>query len=711
MKSLILAEKPSVGSSIAGAIGGFKKNKGYFENNNYIITWALGHLIELASPEDYSKNYEKWNMEDLPIIPNEMKLKVIKGSSRQFRTVKELLYRKDVDQVIIATDAGREGELVARWILEFAKVKKKTKRLWISSVTDKAIRDGFKNLKDGRVYYNLYRAANARAIADWIVGINGSRALTVKYNTSLSCGRVQTPTLNMVNIREREIANFKPRNYFNLELVTREGKFNWANENKVDIYNEEKIREVSKKIVGDFKIVSVEERDVKKYPDRLYDLTNLQKDANEKFGFSTKKTAQVMQSLYENKKVLTYPRTDSRYITDDIVPTIPERLRAMSTGSYREIVREILKNGIKPTKHFVDNSKVSDHHGIIPTEEPLRLDELSSDELKIYNLVANRFLSVLLKPSVYREKKVIGEIKGERFFRTVSELVDTGFEILYRDNLESPSTKTLSKGSSIPVESVVVVKNSTKPPKYFNEGTLLLAMENPGKYFKISPKNRDILKETKGIGTVATRGEIIEKLYNSDLIEDKNGDIRITSKGRQLLEVVPEELKSPEMTAIIEDKLLKVEKGKLKDQDFIVEISNFSRENIEEIKNSEYNFRHENMVAEKCPECGKNLLKVNRKDREMLVCSDPECSYRRTISQLTNSRCPTCHKKLYLVGEGERKFFQCSTCGHRESYDNFLKRKESKKNQMSKREVSNYLKNQGGVELNNGFDALKDLFK
>lgn len=683
-KSLILAEKPSVARDIARVLGVKENKKGYIESSDKIVTWALGHLVTLATPEEYSKQYEKWRAEDLPIIPQEMKLKVITSSRAQFNTVKELINRKDVNEIVIATDAGREGELVARLILKMSGNRKKLKRLWISSVTDKAIREGFKNLKSADEYINLYHSADARSQADWIVGINASRALTVKHNASLSCGRVQTPTLNLIKIREDEINGFKDEESYSLSVLTDGIEFKPT---KLSTYDNKKEAEKAKEDIGDFiELISTDKKVKKKYPSALYDLTNLQKDANAKFGYSAKETLNIMQSLYERHKILTYPRTDSRYLTQDIVPTIEERLRAINIKNYREIIGEIKKNGIKPSNRFVDDSKVSDHHAIIPTEETVRIEELDDKEFKIFDLVVKRFLENLLPPQEYLETTITARVG----------------EIELKSKFEGDREIKIGKRK---IDSVKINTHHKKQPDYYTEGTLLLAMENPTSHVSdLSGKETKILKSTGGIGTVATRGDIIEKLYNSDLIENVEGKIKITPKGRQLLDIVPEQLKSPKMTADWEQKLLSIEKGNLKAQEFLNEIKKYSNDSVGEILNSEKLYRHQNITNTKCDVCGKQMLSVNRKDKEMLICQDPNCTGRKVISVMTKSRCPQCHKRLKLIMDSGQ--YICETCGYRTSKDAMDKKFKEKAKQPKKAEVKKFLSKQEDKSINNSLGNL-----
>ena len=704
-KILVLAEKPSVGRDIARVLGCKNDKNGYIEGSKYIVTWALGHLVTLADPESYDDRYKCWNMEDLPILPKYLKTVVIKKTSKQFNTVKSQINRDDVCEIVIATDAGREGELVARWIIDKIKTNKPLKRLWISSVTDKAIKDGFNKLKDAKEYDNLYYSAIARSEADWIVGINATRALTTKYNAQLSCGRVQTPTLGMILKREEEIQKFKAKDYYGIEIISTKGnnnlKFRWKDiKNKSEsTFNEEKIDFILNKVKDkELKIVDVSENRKKKYSPQLYDLTELQRDANRIFGYSAKETLSIMQKLYEHHKVLTYPRTDSRYLTSDIVDTLKDRIKAVNVSDYTRTCTKLLKTKIIANKSFVDDSKVSDHHAIIPTEERVFLGDLSEKERRIYDLVVKRFLSVLCNPYEYVQTTAIGEIEGELFYLKGNKIINLGWKENYKDlddEDEYESLPTLKNDDILNIIKVKKINGKTSPPSYLNEGTLLTAME----------KNN--------LGTVATRADIIEKLFKTFLIEKKGKDVHITSKGKQLLDLAPRDLKTPELTATWENKLIDISKGKLNKDTFIREIKDYSKEIVKEIKNSESKFKHDNLTKNKCPECGKYMLEVNGKKGKMLVCEDRQCNTRKTVSQITNSRCPNCHKKLELKGEGEGRIFTCK-CGYREKLSAFNKRKKEEKNKASKKDINKYLKNQNKNQesFNNPFaEALLKLKK
>ena len=700
-KRLVLAEKPSVGRDIARVLNCTKQGNGYLEGKDYIVTWALGHLVTLADPEAYDVKYKSWNLEDLPMLPKQFKLVVIPKTSKQFKAVKEQMLRKDVSEIIIATDAGREGELVARWIIEKVGVKKPIKRLWISSVTDKAIQQGFKTLKDGRNYDNLYSSAIARSEADWIVGMNATRALTTKHNAQLSCGRVQTPTLAMIAKREEEIKQFKPKTYYGLTAISQGIKWTWQDGKSKDIktFNEERIGQLFKSLQGQSaQIEKVAKTEKKVYAPGLYDLTELQRDANRMFGFSAKETLSIMQKLYEHHKVLTYPRTDSRYISTDIVETLPERLKAVAIGPYRAVANQLLKGKLVTNKSFVDDKKVSDHHAIIPTEQTALLTDLSDKERKIFDLVVKRFLAVLSKPFVYEQTTLTAKIGSETFVAKGKRVLSLGFKEIYSHQDEEAddhqNLPLVEVGMVLPISKIIQTSGRTQPPAYFNEATLLSAMENPARF--MNGASSDVVKtlnETGGLGTVATRADIIEKLFNSFMIEKKGQEIHLTSKGRQLLDLALTDLKSPELTGEWEQKLSDIASGKLKRQSFVNQMREYATTVVQEIKGSDAKYKHDNLTTTKCPECGKPMLAVNGKRGKMLVCQDRECGTRKTISQITNSRCPNCHKKLELRGEGENRMFAC-VCGHREKLSTYNKRKQEQKKQGSKRDVQKYLREQ-----------------
>ena len=716
MKSLVLAEKPSVARDIARVLKCGKKLNGALEGDKYVVTWALGHLVTLADPEEYDKKYKEWKMEDLPMMPKKMELVVIRQTAKQYQAVKTQLFRKDVSEIIIATDAGREGELVARWILEKARCTKTVKRLWISSVTDKAIREGFAHLRNGKEYEPLYDAAVSRAEADWLVGINATRALTCKYNAQLSCGRVQTPTLAMIAAREEEIRQFKPQEYYGLNLLAGGIRFSWQDGKSGSrrSFSKERIEDLKAKTGnGSLEVTEIEKSGKKTYAPGLYDLTELQRDANKKFGFSAKETLNIMQRLYEHHKVLTYPRTDSRYIGSDIVPTIKERLKACAVGPYRKIAGPLSMKPVKAAKSFVDDKKVSDHHAIIPTEQFVQLDHMTNEERKIYDLVVRRFCSVLYPPFEYEQTTIKGQAAGEIFTAKGKIVKSQGWKEAYdgewteEEDEEFQTLKELVKGQHLKIDRADITLGKTQPPAHFNEATLLSAMENPVKYMQTKDaKAAKTLGETGGLGTVATRADIIEKLFNTFLMEKRGSDIFITSKGKQLLELVPEDLKKPELTADWEMRLSRIARGQLKKNFFLKDIREYTQALIGEIKSGEGTFRHDNLTNTKCPVCGKRMLAVNGKNSKMLVCQDRACGHRETISRLTNARCPNCHRKMELYLKGKEDTFICATCGYKEKLSSFQARREKEGAGVSKRDVQRYLnkqKKEAQEPINNAF--------
>ena len=654
------------------------------------------------------------------MLPKQMQLVVIKQTAKQFKDVKTQLYRKDIGQIVIATDAGREGELVARWILEKANCHKPIKRLWISSVTDKAIREGFSKLADGRDYNNLYDAAVARAEADWLVGINATRALTCKYNAQLSCGRVQTPTLAMIAKREEEIRAFRPQEYFGMKLKA--GGIDWVWQDKKSkgsrTFQKERMTELEKNLRGKkLTVVSVEKTSKKSFAPGLYDLTELQRDANKKFGYSAKETLNIMQRLYENHKVLTYPRTDSRYIGTDVAETLKERLLACATGPYRKMAAGLAAKPIRTNASFVDNKKVSDHHAIIPTEQYVQFEHMTIDERRIYDLVVRRFLAVLYPPFLYEQTVLYAEAAGETFTVRGKTVKDPGWKAAYEtfaepedeDDEEEIREQTLpemKKGEKFEISSEKITSGKTKPPAPFNEATLLSAMENPVKYMETKEKAAvKTLGETGGLGTVATRADIIDKLFHTFLMEKRGKDIFITSKARQLLSLVPEDLKKPELTAAWEMKLSDIAKGSLKKEDFLKNIREYATEIVGEIKTGEGTFRHENLTNKKCPVCGKRMLAVNGKNSKLLVCQDRECGHRETVSRTTNARCPKCHKRMEMYVKGEEETFICA-CGYKEKLSAFQARRQKEGAGVNKKDVQRYLnkqKKEANEPLNNAF--------
>jgi DNA topoisomerase III len=670
MKILVLTEKPSVAKEIARVLGCTQKQKHHFEGPKYVVTWALGHLVTLAEPDDYDPKYKTWDLEDLPIIPDRMKLKVIKETSHQYRAIEQLSRRNDLAELVVATDAGREGELVARWIMELIRWKKPFKRLWISSQTDQAIADGFAQLKPGTDYNRLYQAAVCRSEADWLIGLNVTRALTSKFGASLSAGRVQTPTLAMMMNREVEIREFRSADYWLIEADLGSFRAIWRDPKTGDsrIFDRERADALKVKLQGqNGKIVQVQQTE-KQIPHPLaYDLTELQRDANRKFGFSAKQTSNVLQRLYEQYKIVTYPRTDSRYLTSDMVPTLPGRLKGAAIGPYASIAAPFIRKPLTITKRIVDDSKVSDHHAIIPTGEAISLATLSADERRLYDLIVRRFLALFYGPCRYDETKLTVEIAGEKLYASGKVIKQAGWKEVYgtsdfsdpdREEIETEddASQLLPQAKAM---DTVTVKNSrqlsrqTKPPARYNEASLLSQMEK------------------HNLGTPATRADIIEKLVSSDTIERQGSVLMPTGKGAQLIELASEELRSPELTARWELELERISKGKGSMEQFLSSIRAKAAELVSEIKRSSAAYKPHNLTGSKCPDCGEFLQEVKGKRGRYLVCSSRECSYKREADgQLSNRRCPQCHKKMEIHTGKSGKYFQCRPCNVVEKLEN-----------------------------------------
>ena len=709
MKSLILAEKPSVARDIAEAMNIKGKRNGYIENEKYVVTWALGHLVTNAQPEHYDKAYKEWKLEDLPIIPKRMQTVVIGKTSKQFKTVKSLILDKKVKEVIIATDAGREGELVARLILDKVHNKKPIKRLWISSVTKKAIQEGFKKLKDGREFQHLYEAALARSEADWIVGINATRALTTKYDAQLSLGRVQTPTIQLVNARQQEINHFKAKKYYTLSTEIGGLTFQLStNKQHMTMEDATQIANEIKHVEGN--VDSVEKKVKKSHPKPLYNLTDLQQEAYQRYKMGPKETLNTIQNLYERHKVLTYPRTDSNYLTDDMVDTIKERLYALLATDYKSQVKSLLGQSYASKMRIFKNHKVSDHHAIIPTEVRPDMQSLSNRESKIYMMVAERFLESLMAPHEYEAVRVNVTV-GQHIFAFNEKVTrQLGYKALKMNNDNVVKKVAFQKGEKYHLQSLKVNEHETTPPDYFNEGSLLKAMENPQNYIQLKEKKHaNTLRQTGGIGTVATRADIIEKLFNLNAIESRDGKIKVTSKGKQILDLAPQELTSPLLTAEWEEKLLLIEKGRYNSRHFIDEMKAFTQSIVNTIKNSEQKYKHDNLTTTECPTCGKFMIKVKTKNGQMLVCQDPTCKTKKNVQRKTNARCPNCKKKMTLFGRGKDAVYRC-VCGHTETQEQMDKRFKNKSSgKVSKKEMKKYMNNEDSLENNPFKDALKNL--
>lgn len=643
MKSIVLAEKPSVGRDLAQVLGCRKKAKGYSEGDAYIVTWAMGHLVELADPQSYDEKYRTWSLHYLPMLPEPMKHRVIRQTSHQFRTIQSLFRRKDVNNLIIATDAGREGELVARLIMRLGGWKGPYQRLWISSQTEVAIREGFRTLKPGKDLDNLFRAAECRSEADWIIGLNISRALSCKFDARLSAGRVQTPTLALIVGREKEINNFTPESYWQVHADFGSYAGLWRSSGGVTRIKEEKrAREIAEKVQGsEGRIVKVETKDKTEPPPLAYDLTALQREANSRLGFSAQKTLSTLQGLYERHKLVTYPRTDSRYITRDIVPTLKDRLQAVLSSRYRKPVQQLLAGEIKPGSRFVNDAKVTDHHALLPTEQRAEPQRLESDERALWEMIVARFLAVLFPPYRFKSITLITEAAGEQFLSRGIQVVDPGWKAIeesvsdkVEEEDEAPQQELSShrQGEVVRVAGTEVKQGFTKPPPRYTEATLLDAMEHAGRFIEDKELRASIAQG--GIGTPATRAEIIEKLLSHYYIERRGRTLFPTPRGMELLELVPGDLRSPELTARWERRLSRITEGKEKPADFNRDIRRNATELVEMVKTSTASFKPRNLSNSPCPVCGKMMMSVlDKKGRKMLVCQSLSCGYEQSESQ------------------------------------------------------------------------------
>ncbi|MEC0133135.1 DNA topoisomerase III [Paenibacillus odorifer] len=668
MKTLVLAEKPSVAREIARVMGCNNKQKSYIEGPKYVVTWALGHLVGLAEPEDYNKKFATWALEDLPILPEKTKLKVLRETNQQYKAVQHLMKRQDIEELIVATDAAREGELLARWIMNMAGWKKPFRRLWISSQTDKAIKEGFAKLRPGREFDRLYESARCRAEADWMIGLNVTRALTCKFGSPLSAGRVQTPTLGMIIDREQEITGFRSVDFETLTADFGDFQAAWrASNGDGRIFEKDKTASLKDKLTGrSGRIIKVQKSEKSEPHPLAYDLTELQRDANRKFGFSAKQTSSVLQRLYEQHKLVTYPRTDSRYLTSDMTGTLKERLDSVAVGPYAALARPLLRKQLPITKRIVDDSKVSDHHAIIPTEQTVLLNGLSTEERKLYDLIVRRFISLFYPPARYDAVAVTVNVEGENFHVKGTTVKDAGWREVYGGDMSSDDEEEsadepaagsvklpeLREGAAVTIGRCMVRAGRTQPPKRYNEASLLTQMEK------------------HGLGTPATRADIIEKLVSSDTIERQGNLLHPTGKGKQLIELVSTQLRTPDLTARWEAELEKIARGQGKPELFLQGIRSMAQELVTGVKTSGAEYKPHNVSNSHCPECGTRLLEKKSKRGKLLVCPADNCGYTRAgEKRLSNRRCPQCHKKMELKEGKAGMFVQCLGCGITETLD------------------------------------------
>ena len=585
-KTLVIAEKPSVARDIAKVLGVTEKADGCLMNERYVVSWAIGHLVTLAEPEHYGAEYKKWSFDTLPILPEKMELTAISKTKSQLRILHKWMHSREIDDIICATDSGREGELIFRYIYDITKCKKPFRRLWISSMTEKAIREGFAHLKDGKEYDLLYRSAKCRSEADWLVGMNASRAYTLQYQALLSIGRVQTPTLALIVKKQKEIDAFCPEDYYEVQADFDKYVGLWIDERENTRLKEKKKAEKIAAFVqgkpGYIEKMQKEER--KQPPPLLYDLTELQRECNRKFGFSAKKTLDIAQGLYEKRKMITYPRTDSRYLSDDMKEKARKTLQKLANAEeFAPFAKTILSmEKISFSKRIIDNSKVTDHHAIMPTDARIHTDHLTEDERKVFRLVAGRFLSVFYPYYVYETTKIYTIVEGERFLSKGTVVLQEGWQAVERvfapkakkgEKEEEQVLPPLAEGQRTEAMAAKVLQKKTKPPSLYTESSLLSAMENAGRLVE-DEALREEMKDS-GLGTPATRAAIIERLLKVGYIQRKGKTLLPTEKGKNLIAVVPEELCSPQTTGKWEKGLSSIAKGKMTEERFMGSIRRY----------------------------------------------------------------------------------------------------------------------------------------
>ncbi len=628
-KILVIAEKPSVARDIAKVLNCAQKGEGVIYGEKYMVSWAVGHLVTLCEPEDYDKSLKRWSMDTLPIMPEKMKLKAIRGSKKQLDILKKLMNDKETDSIICATDSGREGELIFRYIYDYNKCRKPFKRLWISSMTDAAIKEGFDNLKDGSDYDLLYASAKCRSEADWLVGINATRAFTVKYDALLSIGRVQTPTLAMIVKRQAEIDNFVPEKYYEVTADYGDFKGTWTDsKNSTVIKQLSDAQEIASKVDGkDGTVKEVKKTAKQTLPPQLYDLTELQRDCNKMYGFSAQKTLDIAQSLYEKRKMITYPRTDSRYLSDDMIPKIKVIMRRLVNAEifagYAQNVIDMEKLPIN--KRIVDNKKVTDHHAIIPADNSFRKDSLTPEEKKVFGLVALRFIAVFEDPYKYTSTQITVVCEDEKFITKGTTVTDEGWKRLYREVYKNSREKEnilpdVKENDTVHIEKADVEEKETKPPVQYNEATLLTAMENAGKNTD-DEELKEKLKEY-GLGTPATRAAIIERLIQVGYIHRKGKNLVPDEKGRQLISIVPDEMKSPVTTGKWEKGLGSISKGDMQTEKFMASINRYVAYLVQYARGASPDIKIEDKRKKKsssksktfgkCPLCGGDVLENSK---------------------------------------------------------------------------------------------------
>lgn len=617
---LIITEKPSVARDIARVLKVNGKKEGVIEGNGMIITWALGHLIEFTQPDEYGPEYERWEMGHLPIIPETFKTKPIERSKQQYDIVKAQLERTDIKEVICATDAGREGELIFRLVYEAANCTAPIKRLWISSQTDSAIKAGFDTLKDGKSYDPLYDSARSRAEADWIVGINATRAYSIKFSRGrgvMSVGRVQTPVLKLIVDRYREHINFDSKPFYEifLDLNHKNGEFQvkWFGSKTDRFTDQSEAKKIEDKLKNESQAViqSLTQKKVLEKQPLLYDLTELQKDANKQFKYSADQTLKIMQELYEKHKILSYPRTSSRYLSSDIAPKCPELLNKVSgLTEFSDAINTIKEQNYSIAKRMIDDKKVTDHHAIIPTDKTPNIGELPTDHKNIYLMVIRRFLSAFLPECEKSHTEIIASAADEVFKATGTMIILPGWRQLAQQSEDKKDVllPTVTQGDPAEIKKVTLKKGQTKAPALYTEATILAAMETAGK--KIDDDElRQAMKDC-GLGTPATRAQILEKLIGVKYIEREKNKLMPTPKGEYLIDcILSEALVSPELTGNWEKELNNMAQSKGKRGEYMEKIKTFTKEVIQKVaEDNTYTIGADQTIYGACPKCEKGKI-------------------------------------------------------------------------------------------------------
>ncbi|MBT3261669.1 DNA topoisomerase 3 [bacterium] len=672
MKKLILAEKPSVARDIARVMGATNKHEGYIEGNGYIVTWAVGHLVRLVDPDKYDKKLKYWGLKYLPIIPEEFKLETQANTNikKQYQVIKKLFNDKETEEIICATDAGREGELIFRYIYSLAKCKKPIKRLWISSQTDEAIKEGFAHLKEEKEMYSLYESAMSRSESDWLIGINATRAYTSRFSKGsgvLSVGRVQTPVLKMIVDRYKEHTEFVPKKYYEIYADIEHAKGDYTGlflkDKETKFFDQKEAQALTDEIkkIENGIIAKVTKKLRRENPPLLYDLTDLQKDANKRFGYSANSTLKIMQSLYERHKLLTYPRTSSRFLTSDLKPKVAALLKNIGgLDQYKEFTNELLADKLKLTVRMFNDKKVTDHHAIIPTNEKPRLENLSTEELKIYDLVIKRFVAGFMPECEKELTEIITNFEAHTFKTNGTIIKASGWRKVYmsKDNNNDEKENLLpdvAKDDAVKQKDLRMEEKETTPPPLFTEASILGAMETAGKSIE-DEELKEAMRDC-GLGTPATRAQILERLITVKYIERAKKNLIPTQKGIQLTDLIKDKaLLSPELTGEWEKKLNDIYLHKYTREKFMTEIKEFTKNIIDKVNDStEEAIKTFGIKIATCPLCGGDISE----NRKAYGCSNwKEKSCKFVIWKIVASRKVTPDEAIKLINTGETGFLR-----------------------------------------------------